>query len=78
MFYSRGTSSSGGAQQFRQSPGRTLRGNYGQIQLGKNVARKMIALRLSGWTQEQCDEWLEQVCQELEAIEKEMLSGEEH
>lgn len=70
MYYNRAMAGKGGARQVAQTPGKILRGNSGQIQLGKDVARKMIALRLSGWTKEQCDEWLEGVCQQVEAMEQ--------
>lgn len=49
----------------------------GKIPLGKNVARVMMGMRLSGKTKEECDAWLESVCQVLEQHTKEISSGKE-
>lgn len=44
--------------------------------LGKNAAKVLIGMRLSGRTKEECDAWMEEICQEFERIEKEMKNAE--
>ncbi len=38
--------------------------------LGREVSRQMIRMRLSGFSQAECDQWLEDVIQQIEEGEK--------
>lgn len=60
----------GGKQRIDLKKGLSRRGS-----LGKNVAQKMIAMRLSGKSQAECEEWLENIIQEIEQAEKETENG---
>lgn len=62
----------------KQDRMKVTKGISRQGNLGKALSRKMIALRLSGWTDQQCQEWLEEVITQIEQAEKETLNDQEH
>jgi hypothetical protein len=72
VFISRGSSSKGNMGKVFQNKGRSGP-NVRNIpaNLSKRVAQKLIQMRLSGKTQAECNQWLEDAIQEIERLEGE-------
>jgi hypothetical protein len=69
-YVSRGNSSKGGTGKVFSNKGKTGPGvRTIPANLSRRVAQKMIGMRLSGKSQSECDEWLEEVIQAIEAGE---------
>jgi len=72
VFVSRGNPSKGGTGKVFSNKGKSGP-NVRAIpaDLSKRVARHMIAMRFAGKTQAECDQWLEDIIQEIKQIERE-------